>query len=739
MKHKLMRGLALAAVLALLAVGSGRSATWTDQPDYQPGSVVTISGDNRDGAGYLPGETVQVAVSGPNGYTAACQGAADEAGAWSCQVTLWNDPLAMGEYTYTATGQISGVSQSGAFSDNGLARHGCVIMDSGGVKCWGWNQFGQLGDGTKIDRHTPVDVVGLNEKVVQLTTGNRNTCAITEDGGLKCWGANYNGAVGDGTRIDRCTPVDVVGLTTGVAQVSAGLEYACAVTDSGGAKCWGSNAGGPLGTGDVGTRLTPTDVVGLTSGVSQISAFHGTTCALLTTGGVKCWGTNNRGQLGNGTLTPSYVPVDVIGLSSGVAQVEVGLAWMTGGGFKFWGADGSGMPHPIPEDLPFLTSSVIQYSSGFYHACALLAGGGLQCWGCNWYGSLGDGTTTHRWIPVDVVGLGSGVAQVTGDDNLTCALTTEGGVKCWGWNTWAGQVGDGTTTNRLTPVDVVGLSSGVARLPDIYAVFTGDSTPPVITPTVNGTLGENGWYVSDVEVAWSVVDEQSEITEQSGCETTVITSDTSGLTLTCTAASAGGSSSQSVTIQRDATPPALLSAAVTPNPVILNASAAASAAWDASLSGLAAASCDPVLTDGVGIRSVTCRASDLAGNLASASVPYQVIYNFSSFFQPVDNLPVLNLVKAGQAIPVKFSLAGDQGMGILAPGYPGSAMTTCGTTATDAIEETVTAGSSSLQYDPVLDQYTYVWKTEKAWAGTCRTLTVKFIDGMVYQANFKFR
>jgi hypothetical protein len=78
-------------------------------------------------------------------------------------------------------------------------------------------------------------------------------------------------------------------------------------------------------------------------------------------------------------------------------------------------------------------------------------------------------------------------------------------------------------------------------------------------------------------------------------------------------------------------------------------------------------------------------------------------------------------------------------MGILALGYPGSAMTTCGTTATDAIEETVTAGSSSLQYDPVLDQYTYVWKTEKAWAGTCRTLTVKFIDGMVYQANFKFR
>ncbi len=114
-------------------------------------------------------------------------------------------------------------------------------------------------------------------------------------------------------------------------------------------------------------------------------------------------------------------------------------------------------------------------------------------------------------------------------------------------------------------------------------------------------------------------------------------------------------------------------------------------------------------------------------------------YNFNGFFQPVDNLPTLNVVKAGQAVPVKFSLNGDQGLNIFAAGYPASSAVTCGTTSVDAIEQTVTAGSSSLSYDATTDQYTYVWKTEKAWAGTCRTLVVKLNDGTYHQANFKFK
>lgn len=112
--------------------------------------------------------------------------------------------------------------------------------------------------------------------------------------------------------------------------------------------------------------------------------------------------------------------------------------------------------------------------------------------------------------------------------------------------------------------------------------------------------------------------------------------------------------------------------------------------------------------------------------------------HFTGFFQPVDNLPTLNQVNAGRAIPIKFSLSGNQGLDIMMAGYPVSTVTACGSTATDIVESTVTAGSSSLTYDPVSDQYNYVWKTDKAWAGTCRTLTVRFVDGTIHQANFKF-
>jgi len=114
-------------------------------------------------------------------------------------------------------------------------------------------------------------------------------------------------------------------------------------------------------------------------------------------------------------------------------------------------------------------------------------------------------------------------------------------------------------------------------------------------------------------------------------------------------------------------------------------------------------------------------------------------YLFSGFFQPVDNLPAFNVAKAGQAIPVKFSLNGDKGLSILASGYPQSTKIACATSEPqDNIQQTVTAGSSSLSYDPTTDTYTYVWKTDKGWANSCRQLTVKLIDGTFHYASFRF-
>ena len=116
-----------------------------------------------------------------------------------------------------------------------------------------------------------------------------------------------------------------------------------------------------------------------------------------------------------------------------------------------------------------------------------------------------------------------------------------------------------------------------------------------------------------------------------------------------------------------------------------------------------------------------------------------MVYNFSGFFQPVDNLPTLNVVKAGAAVPLKFSLSGDQGLNIFAAGFPAAQQIVCDSgTAQDAIEETVTDAPSSLSYNAASDTYTYLWKTNKAWAGTCRQLNVRLNDGTEHMANFKF-
>jgi alpha-tubulin suppressor-like RCC1 family protein len=356
--------------------------------------------------------------------------------------------------------------------------HTCALTGGGGVKCWGSNWYGQLGDGTTTDRSTPVDVVGLASGVAAIAAGMYHTCALTSGGGAKCWGYNGAGQLGDGTTTQRSTPVDVVGLGSGVAAIAAGGYHTCALVlpqgglTGGGAKCWGWNRAGQLGDGTLTSRSTPVDVVGLGSGVAAIAAGWEHTCALVlpqggltSGGGAKCWGSNW-----------GSTPVDVVGLGSGVVAIAAGvhhtcaLTGGGGGGAKCWGdneygqlGDGTTTWRSTPVDVVGLTSGVAAIAARGYHTCALTSGGGAKCWGYNEYGQLGDGTTTDRSTPVDVVGLGSGVAAIAAGGFHTCALTSGGGVKCWGWNGY-GRLGDGTTTDRNTPVDVVGLASGVAAI-----------------------------------------------------------------------------------------------------------------------------------------------------------------------------------------------------------------------------------------------------------------------------------
>lgn len=141
----------------------------------------------------------------------------------------------------------------------------------------------------------------------------------------------------------------------------------------------------------------------------------------------------------------------------------------------------------------------------------------------------------------------------------------------------------------------------------------------------------------------------------------------------------------------------------------------------------------------VGTKTFTVDAVDNAGNSATKAISYNVIYDFNGFFQPIDNLPSWNSVKAGSAIPVKFSLSGNQGLDIFTTGYPVSQKISCDSNVPiNSIEETSTAGSSSLSYNAIIDQYNYVWKTDKAWANSCRQLQVQLKDGTYHNANFKF-
>ena len=182
----------------------------------------------------------------------------------------------------------------------------------------------------------------------------------------------------------------------------------------------------------------------------------------------------------------------------------------------------------------------------------------------------------------------------------------------------------------------------------------------------------------------------------------------------------------------------------TTDPVTLTFSANEPASFECALDGGGWAACASphTVSPPIGTHTLAVRATDVAGNLEVGwpARTWRTVYRFTGFFAPVNNTPTLNRVNAGAAVPVKFSLAGDQGLGIFEPGSPSSAALSCDTSeAVDDVEETVTASTSELHYDAVADQYVYVWKTDSAWTGACRVLRLRLDDGSVRTAYFKFK
>ncbi len=360
---------------------------------------------------------------------------------------------------------------SGVVSLAAGERHMCLLTQLGGVECWGQNDSGQLGDGTTSSSSTPHQVNWLPTGVVSLASGATHTCAVTADGGVRCWGSGYRGELGDGTTSSSGHPVPVAGLPARARAVTAAGEHTCALLEAGRVWCWGENPEGQLGSGSITTKeLAPVAVAGLDGAATRLGTGPQHSCATLESGALQCWGQNAEGELGNGETRIVRSPVQVTGITSGATAVASGntSCAIVDGTLRCWGLGAHGavgtqyidnydyQSTPIPAGAAPGTVTSVDTDR---QACEVAAGAVL-CWGDNTTGELGNGTTVPSTTPIAVPGLSSGMAAVATGVGFSCALSAAGAVSCWG----AGALGNGTVTRSLVPVPVTGLSSGVTQI-----------------------------------------------------------------------------------------------------------------------------------------------------------------------------------------------------------------------------------------------------------------------------------
>ena len=308
-------------------------------------------------------------------------------------------------------------------------RHSCAVVNFG-VQCWGANEAGQLGNNSIIDSPSPVEAIPANSNIFLVGTGNAHTCAATFSGIVYCWGANNAGQFGNGGNVPSRVPVLAIDFGFPINFLSSRGGHTCAVV-GGGVKCWGNNSSLQLGVTVVNSfsySTVPVDAIPAASVVQSVAAGNNHTCAAIN-GGVKCWGSNSSGQLGDNNPGSTAVPVAVIAANSGVT-------WL---------------------------------SAGNEHNCVTV-NGGVQCWGRNTFGQLGNGSNISSPTPVNAIAANSDVLTVGAGRDHSCA-STRTGVVCWGSNA------NGQLANAAT-----------YPLRKVYAAIPLPTVPgaPVITGAVGG-------------------------------------------------------------------------------------------------------------------------------------------------------------------------------------------------------------------------------------------------------------
>ena len=344
----------------------------------------------------------------------------------------------------------------------GGSGHSLALASDGSVWAWGRNDHGQLGDGTGENRAAPGPVPGLTNVTTISTTG-WSSMAVRSDGTAWGWGNNY-GQLGDGTSTERHTPVQV--LLADVAAVSHGSKHSLAVLSDGTVWSWGFNSiGGSLGLGTIAgnVRYSPQHVSSIADVIAVATGLDHS-LALRSDGTVWAWGDNTAGQLGSGSLTGRSTPRQISGLTD-VTAIAAGyfhsVALRSDGTVWAWGRNGEGQigdgtqsQRTLPVQVSSLAGIVALEANG-RHSLAVGSDGTAWAWGWNARGQLGDGTTTNRSTPIQVAGLTNVVGVAVGSVQ-SLALRSDGDLWAWGHNS-TGELGDGTTTQRLLPVRTLGI------------------------------------------------------------------------------------------------------------------------------------------------------------------------------------------------------------------------------------------------------------------------------------------
>ncbi len=390
-------------------------------------------------------------------------------------------PAVQDTFTVQATAPHGAFAQVSA----GFGPTTCAVSTRGAGYCWGalpshLGVANTFGDNANSFDNIPLAVAG-GLTFAAISVGEEHSCGLTTDGAAYCWGTNGYGKFGNGTT--SATPTSAPEAVTGgltFTAVSASIGHTCGVTTNGAIYCWGANNAGQLGIGDqTYPMVTPTAVSGGLTFVA-VSAGQLYSCGLTTSGAAYCWGDNEYGQLGTGNSTSSYAPAPVsgglsfVGLSAGLFHAcgltRDGAAYCWGGNFSgelgigsangpqqctagYYSFSCSTTPVAVSGDLAFAS-----ISAGDWTTCGVTTAGAAYCWGDNGYGQLGTSTNAltpyPNPSPVPVSG-GLTFKSISAGYLHTCGVTTAGATYCWGDNA-VGELGDGSTTIRATPVMVLG-------------------------------------------------------------------------------------------------------------------------------------------------------------------------------------------------------------------------------------------------------------------------------------------